>query len=208
MASRQRSGFCWPPFCFREEKACVEWGRLLGSLTCLPRLLSHLPFGSWSLLDSNLVLHLRARSDHTANCLCSLQHLKFCFNTESRIRPHKCQLERPNRTAKHCRTSPSWLEYGGVFGCAGKERGLLFQMEMCLVCTLPEGLCGVVSISCSSCFGSTGLVHTLCFPPCCVSHSVPASWCMWTSSVCLTGQTSTVQILSRDFFHSCTPKRP
>lgn len=104
MASRQRSAFCWPPFCFREEKACVEWGRLLGSLTCLPRLLSHLPFGSWSLLDSNLVLHLRAQSDHTANCLCSLQHHKFCFNTESRIRPHKCQVERPNRTAKHCRT--------------------------------------------------------------------------------------------------------
>lgn len=103
--------------------------------------------------------------------------------------------------------SPSWLKCGEVFACAGKERGLLFLMEMCMVCTLQEGLCEMVSISYCSCFGNTGFVHTRCFPPRCVSHTLPVSWSMWTSSMCLTGQTSTVRILSKDFFHSCTPKR-
>lgn len=41
------------PLCSMEEKACVKWGLLLGSQTYPPRR-SHVPFGSWGLLATNL----------------------------------------------------------------------------------------------------------------------------------------------------------
>lgn len=61
--------------------------------------------------------------------------------------------------------SPSWLEYGEVFAYAGKERGLLFLMEMCVVCTLQEGLCGMVSISCFHALAALALSIPSVFHP-------------------------------------------
>lgn len=92
-----------PPLCCREEEVCVEWGSLSGSHTCSSRLLhlSLIPFGSWGLLASNVYF---IACSSPAKHIGLLKHLKYevVFNIKrSRFKPHMCQQERPERTAKH-----------------------------------------------------------------------------------------------------------
>lgn len=214
VASRLGSAFCWPPFCFREEKACVEWGPSLGSHTCLARLLqlSHVPFGSWRLLDSDLYEASSLTPQSTqgpASHLCLLQHLRYCFNIERKIRPHVCQLERLERTAKP-RTitilAGVWgsvcicweregfvVPDGGVPGVHLARRTLWCGFHLLLVMFWQHWPCPYPVFS-------TPLCLTYTHSPSITVH-MDQQWC-------LTGWTSALQTPSRDFFHNWTPKRP
>lgn len=127
VASRQRSAFCWPPFCFREEKACVEWGPLLGSLICLPRLfhLSPIPFGSWRLLDSLVRGQQSYTSEHTVT---TQQTTSACSSTSKSVPTLKVGSDltyarwRDSRGLQSSEgQSPSWLEYGKCLHVLGKR---------------------------------------------------------------------------------------